>query len=116
MPASPKAPKFLVGKKEKQPSEPIVPADRLQPSVAPIACAASSITAIPCLRAVDKIPSISAHFPKRCTGRIALQREPIFDSRSVESKLKWRLSMSTNTGRAPRREITPAVAKKENVL
>ena len=40
--------------------------------LAPIACAASSITFSPCSSAMALIASMSAHWPKRCTGMIAL--------------------------------------------
>ena len=53
MPASPKAPRFLVGKKDRQPMSPKLQARRCCASAAPIACAASSITFRPWRRAIS---------------------------------------------------------------
>ena len=52
MPASPNAPRFFVGKNDKQPTSPTLPARLPSASAAPIACAASSTTASRYLRAM----------------------------------------------------------------
>jgi hypothetical protein len=74
MPPSPKPPRFLLGKKEKHPRSPIEPALRPFSSKAPIAWAASSITAMPRSRATSMIGSMSAMRPYRWTGMMAFVR------------------------------------------
>ena len=58
--------------------------------------------------------TIGAHWPKRCTGIIALVRLVMTRSSNVGSILKSSGRISMKTGLAPRREIAPAVAKKVN--
>ena len=111
-PASPKAPRFLLGKNEKHAETPNVPAWR-SPMRLPIACAASSITGTPAFAAIWPMASMSAHWPNRCTGMIAFVRGVIADATAAGSRLKLTGSMSTRTGRAPTRAIDPAVAKNE---
>jgi hypothetical protein len=72
-PPSPNAPRFLVGKNEKQLTRPIVPACRPS-SVAPIAWQASSINGTPVSREIASSGSMSAHKPYKCTGMIAFVR------------------------------------------
>ena len=61
-PASPNAPRFLVGKKLNAPKSPSPPTRR-PPWDAPTAWAASSMTLRPCLRASALMDSISAAWP-----------------------------------------------------
>src|SRR6185295_3709098 len=61
------------------------------------------------------IGSRSAQRPKRCTGMMALVLVVIAAAVCAGSRLKVTGSMSTKTGRAPRRATAPAVAKKEKV-
>ena len=72
-PASPNAPRFLLGKNEKQPNAPRPPSGR-DLYVAPMACAASSTIGIPARDAPSSIGSMSALRPNRCTGTIAFVR------------------------------------------
>src|SRR6185295_9584110 len=83
--------------------------------MAPIACAASSTTGTPARLAASMIGSRSAQRPKRCTGMMALVLVVIAAAVCAGSRLKVTGSMSTKTGRAPRRATAPAVAKKEKV-
>ena len=75
-------------------------------------CAASSITRRPCSLAKARIGSISAHWPKRCTGMMAFVLAVIFAFASFTSMLKQIGQMSVKTGTPPSRETAPAVAKK----
>ncbi len=132
MPASPNAPRFLVGKNDRQPTSPKLPARALFASSAPMACAASSITLRPKRRAICTSGPMSATCPYRCTGMIALmtpcvsllmslpslvwQRRSMNDSTAAGDRLKVSGSISQNVGRAPVRAIVPAVAKNVNGL
>jgi hypothetical protein len=116
MPPSPKPPRFLLGKNEKQPISPIEPAFRRCASNAPMACAASSITGMPRSRAAASIGSMSATLPYKCTGISAFVLAVIAATAADASMLYVTGSMSTNTGVAPSRAITPAVAKNEYVV
>jgi len=55
---------------------------------------------------------MSAHWPKRCTGMMALVRWVILALASSTSRLKHTGQISQNTGTATRRDTAPAVAKK----
>jgi hypothetical protein len=81
--------------------------------VQPIACAASSITGMPRWFASSMIGAISADWPKRCTGMIALVRGVIAAIAARVSMLNVPGSTSTSTGVAPTRTTQPAVAKNE---
>ena len=63
-PASPNAPRFLLGKNEKQPAAPSPPSSR-DLYDAPIACAASSTTGMYARAATSRIGSMSALRPNR---------------------------------------------------
>ena len=81
-------------------------------------------------RELASAASMSADWPYRCTGMIALIRPPVARLISCRrsdthcssmkactaagDRLKVSGSMSQNTGRAPTRAIVPAVAKKVN--
>ena len=54
---------------------------------------------------------MSAHWPNKWTGMIALVRLVMAASILAASMLNVTGSMSTNTGRAPSRAMQPAVAK-----
>ena len=58
---------------------------------------------------------MSALRPNRCTGMIALVRGVMARASAAGSRLNVAGSMSTRTGRAPRRTTEPAVAKNEYV-
>ena len=109
MPASPKAGKFLVGKNENVARSPKLPAPR-PPSVAPKACAASSITARPWRPATSRRPGMSAGPPKTCTATMARLRSVTAASTDCGSRLNVARSMSANTGIAPTRAMASAVA------
>ena len=113
MPPSPNPPRFFDGKKLNAPRPPIVPTC-WPPWVAPIDCAASSSTARPCALARRSTPSMSAAWPNKCTGMIALVLPVMRRSASAGSMLKSASSESTKTGVAPVRAIAPAVAKNVN--
>jgi hypothetical protein len=55
---------------------------------------------------------MSATWPYRLTGMIALVRVVMADSSNLASRLQLSGSMSTNTGRAPSSTITSTVAAK----
>ena len=59
---------------------------------------------------------MSAHCPYRCTGMMTFVRGVIAAESRSALTLKVSGSMSTKTGRPPRRETTPADAKKLNGL
>src|SRR5580698_1683550 len=82
--------------------------------LAPIACAASSITGIPRDAAISLIASIAATCPNRCTGMIALVLGDSFAFTDSGETLYVRGSMSAKTGIAPSRATQPAVAKNVN--
>ena len=115
-PASPKAPRFLLGKNEKQPNAPM----RAEPD----AICRSRRSPAPRLRSPEcrrgwrrvMIGSMSAPRPNRCTGMIALVRGVIAAAACAGSMLNVAGSMSTSTGVAPTRTTAPAVAKNENVV
>ncbi len=73
-------------------------------------CAASSITRSERRRAIAYTASRSNGSPAISTGISALVRGPIAASIFARSILRVAGSMSTNTGRAPARSITFAVA------
>ncbi len=54
---------------------------------------------------------MSAHWPNRWTGMIALVRGVIFAAMPAGSMLNVTGSISTNTGMAPTRTMAPTVAK-----
>jgi hypothetical protein len=64
--------------------------------------------------AIARIVSISADWPNKCTGMMALVRGVMARSIRWGSMLKVSGSMSTKTGRAPVRAMLPAVAKNVN--
>ena len=113
MPPSPNPPRFLDGKKLNAPKSPIVPTG-WPPNVAPIDCAASSSTARSCSLASRCTPSMSAAWPNKCTGMIALVLSVTRPAAAARSMLKSVSIESTNTGVAPVRAIAPAVAKNVN--
>jgi hypothetical protein len=81
----------------------------------PIACAASSIRGIENFLQIASTASTSNGAPNRCTAITALGR---LQARSVSSSRCGSIarkvgSLSTNTGLAPTRATTPAVAKNE---
>ncbi len=132
MPASPNAPRFLVGKNDRQPTSPKLPARLAVASAAPMAWAASSMTFSPWLRARSMSAVMSATCPYRCTGMMARTRAPLARwvrslprrshcrARKAATAAGLRLnvtgSMSQNNGRAPVRAMVPAVAKNVNGL
>jgi len=124
IPPSPIPPRFLLGKKEKQPAVPMEPAllNSTFPFCtigysAPIACAASSTTGSWYCSANFIIAVMSAHWPYKCTGIIALIFRSVSAARSsaifTGSMLKLTGSISAKTGIAPTLRMTPMVAKNE---
>src|ERR1700722_1263538 len=101
-PPSPRAKRFLVGKKLN------VEASSVAIPGAPKAWAASSMSGSPKRRS----SAIGAGRPKRCTGMIARVAGPIRRSTAAGSRLSVSGSMSAKTGVAPTRAIASAVAKK----
>ena len=81
----------------------------------PIACAASSISGTENLRQTARIASTSNAEPNRCTAITAFGRLHFFSASSscCGARLSQVGSTSTNTGLAPTRATTPAVAKNE---
>ena len=77
------------------------PAERPQP-LAPRLWQASSNTGMPCRFATSMMAGISASWPKRCTGTMALVRGVMAASTSFPVVLKVAGSRSTKTGVAPR--------------
>ena len=100
-PPSPRANRFLVGKKLKVEATPVVATP-----CAPNACAASSMIGMPS----DVSAARSAGRPNRCTGMIARVRSVTFAATSSGSTFSETGSMSAKTGVAPVRMIASAVA------
>ena len=71
-------------------------------------------TASPRRRAISRTGSMSAAWPNRCTGMMALVRPVMSGSMPPGSRLKHSGHESVNTGLAPTRTIDPAVAKNVN--
>src|SRR6516165_4045642 len=78
----------------------------------PMACAASSMTRSRCRAAMSYRRSMSTGSPAKCTGMIARVRLVMAASACSRSILRESSPTSTNTGRAPTRTITFAVATK----
>ena len=81
------------------------------PKLPPLACATSSTTFRPCLRAIAMIRSILAGIPRMCTGIKALVRLVILRSRSSGSMVR-EPSTSQTIGRALAATTAAQVAKK----
>ena len=90
----------------------IAPPFRTLPSFSTVLYASSTI-GIPARSAAAAIGSRSALRPNRWTGITAFVRGVIAFAAAAGSMLNVAGSTSTRTGRAPRREIDPAVAKNE---
>ena len=73
-------------------------------------CAQSSMTFTPCRRPTAMMPSMSQHWPARCTGTMARVRGVISVSSRAGSMLSVRGSTSQNTTFAPSVENAKAVA------
>ena len=72
------------------------------------------MTGMPARAATSTIGAMSALWPNRCTGMIALVRGVIAAATAPASMLNVAGSMSTNTGARPPGRSQPAVAKNEN--
>ena len=104
---------FLLGWKLKHTRSPKLPM-RLPAHVEPIACAASSMTRSRWRAARAYSRSMSTARPAKCTGRMARVRGVIAASTCPRSILRESSPTSTNTGRAPTRTMTLAVATNDS--
>ena len=89
MPASPKAPRFFVGKNDRQPTSPMLPARLPSASAAPIACAASSMTASRYWRAMLTNASMIGHLAVEMHGH---QRSDDSARRSIDEPVAAQLA------------------------
>eukprot|EP01022_Parablepharisma_sp_SALTPOND_P036279 TRINITY_DN9838_c0_g1_i1.p1 TRINITY_DN9838_c0_g1~~TRINITY_DN9838_c0_g1_i1.p1 ORF type:complete len:1069 (-),score=237.17 TRINITY_DN9838_c0_g1_i1:780-3986(-) len=108
-PASPMAPRFLVGQKLKQPVSPKVPVIRPL-YLAPCDCAQSSTSFSPCWLANAEISSIRQLLPNMCVTQMARVLPVIAAAKRSGSRLKVASSGSTSTGRWPARTMARMVA------
>ena len=109
-PPSPSAPRFLPGYMLNAAAWPMLPV-LWPPVLAPCACAASSSTMMPRLRARALMLSIGQGWPYRCTG-ITARVCGVRCGRRVCSVITKSLPTSQNTGRNPARFTASAVATK----
>src|SRR5262249_28684557 len=102
---------FLLGWKLKTVRSPKLPMRRPR-QLEPMAWAASSMMRSRCRAAMSYRRSMSTGSPAKCTGMIARVRSVMAASACSRSVLRESSPTSTNTGRAPTRTITFAVATK----